>query len=96
MGEGGAVQSILESTARWRHSYLLEYLVEKIYWPAEMLKTAYRSAQSKTCADILGKEIAKRGIKVRNMYLCVCFNDGDMEGDLPTEEAKREWRSQIH
>jgi hypothetical protein len=32
-----------------------------------MLKVAFKSAQRKACAYILGDEIGRRGIKVRNM-----------------------------
>jgi hypothetical protein len=95
MGDSNSIQSILQSTARWRHSYLLEFLVEKIYWPNDMLKVAFKSAQSKACAGILGKEIGRRGIKVRNMWLCVCFNDGDMQGDMWGGEPRvRDWRGE--
>ena len=93
MGDSDSVQSILQSTARWRHSYLLQFLVEKIFWPNDMLKIAFTSAQSQACKDILGKEIGMRGIKVRNMWLCVCFNDGDMGGDVGGEGARVDrWR----
>lgn len=78
MKDSNTKMSILQSATRWNHSYLLSYLVKNIDWPPEMLKEAYNSATTAYCKNILKEEMTKKGIRVRTLLWCVCFDEANL------------------
>lgn len=78
MKDSNTKMSILQSASRWNHSYLQSYLINNIDWPPEMLKEAYNSANNAFCKTTLKEEMNKKGIRVRQLLWCVCFDEANL------------------